>query len=301
MAISPNTSSTISVGQSSLADTLTTTEIKILMAAGTEKLINAGTVLLAEGQVCDTLHLVLEGTLEVRKNEFARSLLGMRPLSSERLGTLEAGETVGEVGLLMQLTSPVTFQAVTDCQVFALSLAAYAELVATHPALSRKLAMGIARDFDSKLATLMGQVASLLLDHESLLHTVERLQQVDTEQKSAGLQAQLQFQIQQFQQKASALKRRTYALTQERNQARETVKNTQLFAGIIVGVVGVLLLRNIVGWSKVLSRTRSFPAQATRAYPTVIPYITSESDCEKRASSVWANGECLDYGHDPSF
>lgn len=151
----------------------------------------------------------------------------------------------------------------------------------------------------------MGHVASLLSDHESLVHTVERLQQGDTAQNSAGLQAQLQVQIQQFQQKASTLKRRTYALTQERNQARSTVKNTRLLMGLMVGVGGLLLLGNIVGWSKALSSNRPsaqpFTAPETRTHPTVIPYIKSESNCEKRSGSVWANGECLDYGHDSSF
>ncbi|MEO0769887.1 MAG: cyclic nucleotide-binding domain-containing protein [Cyanobacteria bacterium J06649_4] len=302
---SPHSAPSISLGQSALAETLAAIELKQLTAAGTETLINAGTVLLAEGQGCDTLYVVLEGTLEVLKTEVVEGLRGKKPLSkplsTEQLGTLKPGETVGEVGLLMPLTSPVTFQASTDCRVFALSRAAYGQLAVTHPVLGRKLATSIAKDFDHKLTMLMGHVASLLSDHESLVHTVERLQQDDTAQNSAGLQAQLQLQIQQFQQKASALKRRTYALTQERNQARSTVKNTRLLMGLMAGVGGLLLLGNIVGWSKALSSARPFAEPETRAHPTVIPYIKSESNCEKRSGSVWANGECLDYGHDPSF
>ncbi len=164
----------ISLNQSSLASTLTASELQQLAKAGTLAAIKSGMVLLSEGQVCDALYLLLQGTLNVFKTE---KLENGTTVGTEQLGHLEPGAMAGEVGLLMQMTSPVTYRAATDCQVFILSRTAYEQWAVTAPELSRKLASSIAREFDQKLAAIMAQVTSLLSDHESLVQTVARLKE----------------------------------------------------------------------------------------------------------------------------
>lgn len=284
----------ISLGQSSLASALTASELQQLGKAGTLKAVKSGMVLLLEGQICDALYLLLQGTLNVFKTEKLENGVA---IGAEQLGHLEPGEMAGEVGLLMQITSPVTYRAATDCQVFVLSRAAYEQWATTAPALSQKLALSIARAFDQKLAAIMTQVTGLLSDHESLVQTVERLKEKGGCPESIELQNQLQSQVQECQTKSKSLKRRTYSMAQERNKARSVVQNTQLLVGVMGGAVALLLLGNVWGWSKALSGSNG----GAITHPTEIPYITSQPQCERRSGSVWANGRCLDFEHDPSF
>lgn len=284
----------ISLSQSFLANKLTASELQQLAKAGEIKWLSAGMVLLAEGQICDALYLLLEGTLNVIKTE---SLEYDTPVGSEQLSSLSPGEAVGEIGLLLQITSPVTYQAATECQVFMLSRSAYHQWQTTSPRLSQKLAASISGDFDQKLTAIMAQVKGLLADHDSLVETVRRLKQKGGCPESIALQGQLQTQVQECQTKSNALKRRTYSLAQERNSARSLVQNTQLLVGLLGGAVAILLVGNIVGWSRALSGSR----QTAADYPTVVPYVTTQSQCERRSGSVWAKGECLDYQHDSAF
>lgn len=277
-----------------MANKLTASELQQLAKAGEIKRLSAGMVLLAEGQICDALYLLLEGTLNVIKTE---SLEYDTPVGSEQLSSLSPGEAVGEIGLLLQITSPVTYQAATECQVFMLSRSAYRQWQTTSPRLSQKLAASISGDFDQKLTAIMAQVKGLLADHDSLVETVRRLKQKGGCPESIALQGQLQTQVQECQTKSNALKRRTYSLAQERNSARSLVQNTQLLVGLLGGAVAILLVGNIVGWSRALSGSR----QPAADYPTVVPYVTTQSQCERRSGSVWAKGECLDYQHDSAF
>jgi len=294
----------ISLSQSFLASRLTPSERQQLAKAGTIKQISAGMVLLAEGQICDALYLLLEGTISIVKGE---PTIGERqrktPLDpaaltdAERLGSLSPGEAVGEIGLLLRITSPVTYQAATDCQIFVLSRSDYQAWQVSAPRLSQKLSDSISHDFDQKLTAIMTQVKDLLSDHESLVETVARLKEKGGCPESIALQGQLQEQVQTCQSKSNALKRRTYSLAQERNSARSLVQNTQLLVGALGGAVAILFVSNIVGWS----RSFSGASENARDFPTVIPYITTQAECERRAGSVWAKGECLDYQHDSSF
>lgn len=299
----------ISLSQSFLASQLTDSERQQLATAGTLKRIRAGMVLLAEGQLCDALYLLLEGTINVIKKEPEASRSPVYNLSAahsskdhsseatEQLSSLHPGETFGEIGLLLKITSPVTYQAATDCQVFVLSRTAYQQWQTTAPHLSQKLADSISHDFDQKLTAIMSQVQSLLTDHDSLVETVARLREKGGCPESIALQGQLQEQVQECRSKSNALKRRTYSLAQERNSARSWVKNTQLLVGALSSAVAILLVGNIVGWSRAVSGSST----NARDFPTVIPYITTQAECEQRAGTVWAKGECLDYQHDSAF
>lgn len=317
----------ISLSQSFLANKLTDSERQQLAQAGTIKRISAGMVLIAEGQICDALYLLLEGTINVIKQAQkapptrhtpthptptvnGAKTEAFEPTASEstaskstasedteQLSQLKPGEAVGEIGLLLNITSPVTYQTATDCQIFVLSRSAYKQWQTTAPRLSQKLADSISHDFDQKLTAIMTQVKSLLHDHESLVETVSRLKEKGGCPESIALQGQLHEQVQECRSKSNALKRRTYSLAQERNRARSLVHNTQLLVGVLGGAIAILLVGNILGWSRAFSGA----SKNARNFPVVIPYITTQAECELRAGTVWAQGECLDYQHDSAF
>ena len=125
----------------------------------------------------------------------------------------------------------------------------------------------------------------------------EQLRQQEATQTSKGLQAHLQAQIQKSKAKASTLKKRMRTLIKEKNQARLAVQQTRAILGLVVCTFTLLLLSNVLGWS----RTSSNSHGRDRIHPAIIPGIDSQGECEQRASSVWANDECLDFEHDPSF
>lgn len=93
--------------------------------------LDAGDVLVAEGEVADELYLLLSGRLEVC----------IRAGGTEQtLTRLEAGSTVGEIALLAGDRRSATVRAVEPCQVAAISDAGFRRLLAEHPAEAETLA-----------------------------------------------------------------------------------------------------------------------------------------------------------------
>ncbi|HET6604765.1 MAG TPA: patatin-like phospholipase family protein, partial [Xanthomonadaceae bacterium] len=85
----------------------------------------AGTVLFEQGEESDSLYVVLYGRLAVNRRD-ARGII-------RAVGSVAAGETVGESGLLAEHPRNATVLALRDCEVLRLSRECFEELVGRFP------------------------------------------------------------------------------------------------------------------------------------------------------------------------
>jgi hypothetical protein len=72
-----------------------------------------------------------------------------------------------------------------------------------------------------------------------------------------------------------------------------TPSNILFFIGLLI----IILICSFTTFSFVLS---SFHLTSTLAYPTSIPWISDQSECEY-TNRVWRDGKCWDYEQSPNF
>lgn len=96
-----------------------------------------GEFLISEGAADDTLHVLLEGKLEVVKNAGAGE-----PAS---LAILKDGDLAGELSFVDGATHTVGLRALCDCLVLSLQRSDFENLVDEHPQLVYKVMRAVAR------------------------------------------------------------------------------------------------------------------------------------------------------------
>jgi CRP-like cAMP-binding protein len=123
--------------------------------------VPAGEVIIAEGDPADAMYLVDEGELEVSKQ------IGDMQVP---LATLEAGEPLGEVGLVNGRPRTATVRAVRDSRLLRIDAEAFEELL-TAPGSARRLLATVSRRLEeqevlvrqhARMATLGSLSAGLL-------------------------------------------------------------------------------------------------------------------------------------------
>jgi CRP-like cAMP-binding protein len=121
----------------------TETGLKIFAAIAQEKAIPAGSPIFVENMVGESLFIVKSGTVR----------LTQKTAEGEReLGTLGAGEHLGELALLAKSVRLVSAVASTQCEVLELSQRDFARLQPQKPQACLKLALAIAADVAAKVA-----------------------------------------------------------------------------------------------------------------------------------------------------
>lgn len=126
---------------------LADTEIEELTQALKCRLLETGDILFVQGAVDATLYIVASGILE-----FARQVEG---LPIETIGSVGAGEYVGELGLLTGTSHGATATARAHCRIYYLSRDAIAARISKNPELTNAFERAAKRGFN----TLHRQVA----------------------------------------------------------------------------------------------------------------------------------------------
>ncbi|HET7826348.1 MAG TPA: cyclic nucleotide-binding domain-containing protein [Anaeromyxobacter sp.] len=130
----------------------TETGLKIFAAIAQEKAIPAGTPIFVENMVGESLFIVKSGTVR----------LTQKTGEGERdLGTLGAGEHLGELGLLAKSVRLVSAVAATQCEVLELTQRDFARLQPQKPQACLKLALAIAADLAARVADARDLVREL--------------------------------------------------------------------------------------------------------------------------------------------
>jgi CRP-like cAMP-binding protein len=121
----------------------TETGLKIFAAIAQEKAIPAGSPIFVENMVGESHIIEKSGTVR----------LTQKTAEGEReLGTLGAGEHLGELALLAKSVRLVSAVASTQCEVLELSQRDFARLQPQKPQACLKLALAIAADVAAKVA-----------------------------------------------------------------------------------------------------------------------------------------------------
>lgn len=115
-------------------------ELQAVARASDEVSIPAGKHLCEQGQIGREAFVIVDGTAEVRRN-------------GRKVGTLGAGDAVGELALLDHGPRTATVTAATDMTVLVLGAREFAALVDDVPPIAHKLLKSLAsriRDLDTK-------------------------------------------------------------------------------------------------------------------------------------------------------
>jgi len=115
---------------------------------------NAGSTVMAQGELGPRLLVVLEGRVDILKTDAA---------GIERsIGQAAAGEVLGEISLLLDLPRSATVRALEDLRCFAMNRASFREMVDTGDPAALKIGMALARSLAARLVLLNDRVLDLL-------------------------------------------------------------------------------------------------------------------------------------------
>jgi CRP-like cAMP-binding protein len=131
-------------------------EAKALFSAGKVQPVQAGQTLFEENSPEDGLFFVLSGVFEVRMNTPA--------LNHAPLANVQAGEVIGEIGLLNRRARTATVVAVSDAFVWHLNRSVFEGLLARGDALASGLLRGIAEDLCRRFRAGVYEGASLMAE-----------------------------------------------------------------------------------------------------------------------------------------
>ncbi len=138
--------------RSPLFKDFTETGLRIFATIAQEKSIPAGSPIFVENMVGESLFIVKSGTVR----------LTQKTADGEReLGTLGAGEHLGELALLAKSVRLVSAVAATQCEVLEFSQRDFARLQPQKPQACLKLALAIAADVAGRVADTRDLVREL--------------------------------------------------------------------------------------------------------------------------------------------
>ena len=128
-------------------------EIAALAAVGRVEQAYMDTPLISEGDLSDCLIIILDGEVQILKEDDE----GGRHV----LATLSQGAILGEVGILESLPRTATALAVKPVQYFALDRSAYDRLVVAREPAALKLTMVLARSLSQRLQDMNRRIVNL--------------------------------------------------------------------------------------------------------------------------------------------
>lgn len=93
--------------------------------------------------------------------------------------------------------------------------------------------------------------------------------------------------------------RRSWSRRQTDSQKYSLYTIANVLAVMVFLMTGALISLGL--WQlKLTAKDVFLPEQVEQAYPTVVPFKGTESDCLESGRS-WENGQCIDYAHDRNF
>lgn len=125
------------VRESSLGAELDEDEAVLLSGLMTERTLKDGEYLTTEGTADDSLHVLLEGKLEVVKQTGADE--------QASLAVLRAGDIAGELSFVDGEPHSVGLRALCDCHVMSLERGRFEKAVEDHPVLAYKVMRAVVR------------------------------------------------------------------------------------------------------------------------------------------------------------
>ena len=201
--------------QTHLAETLSANEIEQLIAVGTTKAFSQGAFLIKEGEISDSLLVLLNGQVEILKKGASQI--------PQQVAKRDSGSVLGEIGLLLEVPRTASVRALNNCEAYIFSKETLEKLIESGDSMASKIAIQIGKVLGNKLQNLTDDVVNLLVEHDSLLHTIETLEHSASKQNVEQIRQRLLSQASQLRksqqkQKYSLEKRRVALLVGHRQR-----------------------------------------------------------------------------------
>ncbi|MBP0001623.1 MAG: cyclic nucleotide-binding domain-containing protein [Cyanobacteria bacterium SID2] len=261
-------------------------EIQKLLELGTICEADTGSLLCVEGTPSDSLFVLLEGEAELLKNDSD----GQQVV----LGTVSQGETIGEIGLVLDYPRLGSVRTTRPSQVFVLHRTEFDRLFHSSR-VGIKLSLRLSELAHRHLQTLVEGTSRLVADYAEALEALDRLRNMSPESDTLALREALAVQSDRLRQQQHQLKHQLFQLQTQREQTRTLNRGLQITLGVVVGIAAI---STALYFSGAFDRLRR--AISDSPHPTVRPEITEQSQCTGDGR-YWYDGQCFDFTHDPAF
>lgn len=270
----------------SLARGLSELEIQNLARTGSISNLRPGQLAIVEEEPSDSILVLLEGEAEILKGK-----LDGKP---NRIRNISAGETLGELGFLLNEPRSCSVRVTRPTQIFSLHREAFDNMLATGDSAGGKISIGLSKVMGQRMNQLTDEAVKLLNEHDSLLATIERMKVATSTSDIDRLRQQLSVQAEQMRQKQLHLKKTVNQLNVQVEKAKVVSTGLQVMVGLIAGsaVLGFAYFQG--AFDGVFSQTSSL------SYPASIPYLENERTCTE-SGKLWCNEQCLDIEHNINF
>ncbi|MGK7930461.1 MAG: cyclic nucleotide-binding domain-containing protein [Microcystaceae cyanobacterium] len=263
-------------------------ELKKLIDVAKLKTFPSGSFLMTEGSPSDSLMIVVAGEIELDTRKTQHHI--------SQLTATSKGLVIGELGLLLDEPRTANIKAVCDCQAIVFSKDSLYKFWMDGESLITTLALELGQSLGQKVHVLLDEVIDLFNEHDQLLNTIDKLKHSSSQDNLATLKEDLLKQAKNLRQSQQKVQKKLYSLDTEIQHTKTTRRVAEIVIALAVGSVVTLVL-SLVGSQLINRRMASKQTPA----PAIIPYVTTEEECQKRFGSRWNEGQCWDYEHDPQW
>jgi len=126
--------------------------------------VQPGEIIMKEGDKSDATYFILDGEMDVIREAVSGRTPGVKKVAIEKLQT---GSSVGELGIIADIPSPVTVKSYTQSHVVAFTKDGFHRISELHPQVGLKIAVSLCKMLSKRLLTIPGQLAEcVLLDRD---------------------------------------------------------------------------------------------------------------------------------------
>ena len=285
--------------QTHLAETLSANEIEQLIAVGTTKAFSQGAFLIKEGEISDSLLVLLNGQVEILKKGASQI--------PQQVAKRDSGSVLGEIGLLLEVPRTASVRALNNCEAYIFSKETLEKLIESGDSMASKIAIQIGKVLGNKLQNLTDDVVNLLVEHDSLLHTIETLEHSASKQNVEQIRQRLLSQASQLRKSQQKVERQLSSLNTEIQKNKLNRRLVQTLIALGTGIFATLLVTHLLGWglTRLAQQNNSAPETESNTdkppYPAQVPYINTPEECRDRPGSFWYDNQCWDFEHSPNW
>ena len=265
--------------KTSLSTTLSDAEVESLANAGTVLEVTPGNFTIVEGEPSDSILALLDGEAEILKGK-----LDEKPYCIRNIGP---GETLGELGFILNEPRSCSVRVTRISQVFSLNREAFERMLSNGDSASSKISMQLSKVMGQRMNLLTDETVKLLDEHDSLLATLEQMKTVTSASDVHQLRQKLALQTEQMRTKQDQLKKTVKQLNLQ-------VKKAQAISTGLQVAIGAIAVSSVLGFAYIQGAFNGiFGPSSSFSSVTAIPELNNQEDCNL-SGKLWCNDRCLD-------
>ncbi|HAC63508.1 MAG TPA: hypothetical protein DCF68_08185 [Cyanothece sp. UBA12306] len=274
----------------SLTEGLNQEELSRFSEVGEFKEVKAESILIKEGETIENLLILLQGEVEIIKSDSKGR--------QRKVTTQSSGAILGEMELFLERSCQASVKAATPCSLFIFEYKNLETLIDQGDSLVNKIVINLGKIVSRKLENLNHEVINLLNQHDDLLTTIEQSKNLNSKDSLEKTRKDLLKKAEQLRKSQHQVENQLNFLEQQVQQTKLTRKAAGIVIALFAGGFASLFFSHLIGigLSKMpISSEQELPK------PASIPYIKTEERCQKRAGSIWYEGQCWDFFHNKDW